>query len=107
MAEYRAGRALLHSRCISQLIAGRFRIVRFIARGGMGEVYEAEDLALSTRLALKTIRRSLAGDPGLAMFKEEIQSARKALHLRFVRRIRGSIPARATCQVSDRAQVRG
>src|SRR5437764_203366 len=26
---------------------------------------------------------------------------------RFVRRIRGSIPARATCQVSDRAQVRG
>src|SRR6202012_5109826 len=26
-----------------QLIAGRFAIVRFIARGGMGEVYEAKD----------------------------------------------------------------
>ena len=27
-----------------ELLAGRFSIVRFIARGGMGEVYEAEDL---------------------------------------------------------------
>src|ERR1700675_792654 len=26
-----------------QLIASRFRVVRFIARGGMGEVYEAKD----------------------------------------------------------------
>ena len=65
---------------IDQLIAGRFRIVRFIARGGMGEVYEAEDLALNTRLALKTIRRNLAGEPGLALFKQEIQSARKVTH---------------------------
>ena len=31
----------------AMVLAGRFRIVRFIARGGMGEVYEAEDLELA------------------------------------------------------------
>jgi hypothetical protein len=31
-----------------ELLAGRFSIVRFIARGGMGAVYEAEDLSLRT-----------------------------------------------------------
>ena len=29
-----------------QIVADRFRIVRFIAAGGMGELYEAEDLEL-------------------------------------------------------------
>ena len=38
------------------LLCERFRVVRFIARGGMGELYEAEDLALGERVALKTIR---------------------------------------------------
>ena len=32
-----------------ELLAGRFSIVRFIARGGMGAVYEAEDLSLRDR----------------------------------------------------------
>jgi serine/threonine protein kinase/tetratricopeptide (TPR) repeat protein len=64
-----------------KLLAGRFRIVRFIARGGMGEVYEAEDLELSERVALKTVRSEIAGD-GRAMerFKREIHLARKVTH---------------------------
>ena len=33
---------------------GRYRIVRFIAAGGMGEVYEATDLALGTEVAVET-----------------------------------------------------
>src|ERR1700721_285762 len=45
-------------------LAGRFRIVRFVARGGMGEVYEAEDTELNERVALKTIRFDLAGGNG-------------------------------------------
>ena len=44
------------------LIAQRFRILRFIARGGMGEVFEAEDLELREHVALKTIRPEIAED---------------------------------------------
>src|ERR1700761_6778710 len=32
------------------LVAGRFRIERFIAKGGMGEVYAAEDLLLKEQV---------------------------------------------------------
>lgn len=38
-----------------ELLAGRFRIVRFIASGGMGQVYEAEDQELRERVAVKII----------------------------------------------------
>jgi len=46
----------------SDILAGRFQIIRFIARGGMGFVYEAEDLQLGGRLALKVIRSEIAGN---------------------------------------------
>src|SRR5262249_27213509 len=63
------------------VLAERFTIVRFIARGGMGEVYEAQDSELSERVALKTIRPDIADDPmALARFKREIQLARKVTH---------------------------
>ncbi|HEV2380744.1 MAG TPA: protein kinase [Terriglobia bacterium] len=64
--------------CPGELIAGRFRVVRFIRRGGMGEVYEAADLELNERVALKTIRPGIASDPRtLARFKQEVQLARR------------------------------
>ena len=44
------------------LLAERFRILRFLASGGMGEVYEAEDTELGERVALKTIRPDLLRD---------------------------------------------
>ena len=60
-----------------ELLLDRFRIVRFIGRGGMGEVYEAEDLQLG-RIALKTVRTDLAAKPQmLARFRQEVQLARK------------------------------
>ena len=63
------------------LLAGRYRLVRFIARGGMGEVYEAEDLELKERVALKTVRWDVALDAlAIERFKREIQLARKVTH---------------------------
>jgi serine/threonine protein kinase len=64
-----------------ELIAERYRVVRFIARGGMGEVYEVEDLVLRDRVALKTVRAEVAAD-GMAVerFKREIHLARKVTH---------------------------
>ncbi len=63
------------------VLAGRFRIVRFIARGGMGEVYEAEDTELSSRVALKTISGHIAEDAAaIALFKREVQLAREVTH---------------------------
>src|SRR5450631_4483410 len=43
-------------------IAGRFNILRFIAQGGMGTVYEANDRMLRSRVALKVIRGRIATD---------------------------------------------
>jgi serine/threonine protein kinase/tetratricopeptide (TPR) repeat protein len=64
-----------------ELLASRFRIVRFIASGGMGDVYEAEDRHLGERIALKTIRPGLAANPHmLARFKTEIQLAKRISH---------------------------
>ncbi|HXS95503.1 MAG TPA: tetratricopeptide repeat protein [Candidatus Limnocylindrales bacterium] len=64
-----------------QEVCGRYRIVRFVDRGGMGEVYEAEDLELKSRIALKTLLPAAAGDSRMvARFKQEIQLARKISH---------------------------
>jgi serine/threonine protein kinase len=64
-----------------QLLGERFRIRRFIGRGGMGEVYEAEDLELGSIIALKTLRPEYASDPSLrARFRREIQLARRVTH---------------------------
>ncbi len=65
-----------------QLIAGRFAIVRFIARGGMGEVYEARDQFLQDAgVALKIIRPEIAADAASsARFEQEVLLARKVVH---------------------------
>jgi tetratricopeptide (TPR) repeat protein len=73
------------SLAVGTRVAGRYRIVRFLARGGMGEVYEAEDLELGVHIALKTLR-TLAGSEGssesraIDRFKREVQLARKVTH---------------------------
>lgn len=62
-------------------LANRFRIVRLIAHGGMGEVYEAKDLELGERVALKTVRpRNSFDKRALARFKKEVQLARRVTH---------------------------
>ena len=65
-----------------QMIAGRFAVVRFIARGGMGEVYEVEDHFLQgVHVALKVILPHIAGDAGSShRFEREVLLARKVTH---------------------------
>jgi WD40 repeat protein len=65
-----------------QLIANRFVIVRFIARGGMGEVYEAKDQFLQgASIALKIIRPEIAADAATAArFEQEVLLARRVVH---------------------------
>ncbi len=63
------------------LLARRYRIVRFLAQGGMGEVYEAEDTELLEHVALKTISAQAGADEAAKdRFKREIFLARKVTH---------------------------
>jgi TolB-like protein/Tfp pilus assembly protein PilF len=63
------------------VLAERYRVLRFLAQGGMGEIYEVEDLQLAERVALKTVRAVAARHPtALERFKREIQLARRVTH---------------------------
>lgn len=63
------------------LLAGRYRVTRAIARGGMGEVYEVEDTQLHETVALKTLDARLAGDElARARFVGEVKAARRVAH---------------------------
>ena len=63
------------------VVSGRYRVERFIASGGMGEVYAAKDLSLHESVALKTIRPELASKPeALLRFVRELRLARRVTH---------------------------
>ena len=64
------------------LVLGRFKIVRLLGMGGMGEVYEAEDSFLrDVHVALKTILPNFARDPDLQQrFEREVLFAREVTH---------------------------
>jgi hypothetical protein len=69
--------------CVGQL--GDFRIVREIGRGGMGIVYEAEQLSLRRRVALKVLPFAAVLDQRqLQRFKNEAQAAALLHHQNIV-----------------------
>jgi serine/threonine-protein kinase len=63
------------------LLAERYRILGLAGRGGMGEVYRAEDLRLGQVVALKFLPEAVAEDPQrLAQFHHEVRIARQVSH---------------------------
>lgn len=64
-----------------EVVAQRFRIVRPLGAGGMGQVFEAEDLELGTRVALKVIRpRATRSPEAETLLRREVHLARRVTH---------------------------
>jgi serine/threonine-protein kinase len=63
------------------LLAQRYRVVSLLGRGGMGEVYRANDLLLGQTVALKFLPAQWAShEATLARFRNEVRIARQISH---------------------------
>src|SRR5678809_919582 len=67
------------------IIAGRYRLVALLGRGGMGEVYRADDLTLDQPVALKFLPEGVGDPQKLAQFHNELRTARLVSHKNVVR----------------------
>src|SRR5215207_2981307 len=64
-----------------ELLAARYRVVAPLGKGGMGEVYRADDLTLGQPVALKFLPADIATDPDrLSRFRKEVAAARRVSH---------------------------
>jgi serine/threonine-protein kinase len=63
------------------LLGQRYRIVSLLGRGGMGEVYRANDLLLGQTVALKFLpAAATAHEAALSRFRNEVRTARQVSH---------------------------
>jgi serine/threonine protein kinase/tetratricopeptide (TPR) repeat protein len=77
------------------VLAGRYRIIAPLGRGGMGEVYRADDTRLGQEIALKFLPESLAADTALlARLIGEVRVGRQVAH-------------RNVCRLYDLVEVPG
>ena len=64
-----------------RLLAGRYRIIALLGKGGMGEVYRADDLTLGQPVALKFLPEEASRDENLLeRFRNEVRIARRVSH---------------------------
>lgn len=64
-----------------RLLAGRYRIIALLGKGGMGEVYRADDLTLGQAVAMKFLPDEASSDEALLeRFRNEVRTARKVSH---------------------------
>jgi len=64
-----------------RLLAGRYRIIALLGRGGMGEVYRADDLTLGQPVALKFLPEEAGKDEALLeRFRNEVRISRRVSH---------------------------
>src|SRR5215831_6029673 len=63
-----------------RLIAGRYRIIALLGKGGMGEVYRADDLTLGQAVAMKFLPEEATSAGLLERFKNEVRIARRISH---------------------------
>ena len=63
------------------ILGGRYRIVSLLGKGGMGEVYRADDLTLEQPVALKFLPGAWSRNPdAIARFRNEVRVARQVSH---------------------------
>ena len=63
------------------VIAGRYRLLNVVGRGGMGTIYKAQDTTLDEVVALKIVRPELARSPQMARrLRSEIRLAHRVAH---------------------------
>jgi serine/threonine-protein kinase len=66
---------------VDKLYGGRYRLIRRIAIGGMGEVWDAKDEVILRNVAIKILKPEYMGDPGfLERFRTEARHAAKVNH---------------------------
>ena len=66
---------------VDKVYGARYRLIRRIAIGGMGEVWEAKDDVILRNVAIKILKPEYTGDPGfLERFRTEARHAAKVNH---------------------------
>ena len=65
----------------TRVLSNRYAIVKHLARGGMADVYEAEDTLLNRSVAVKVLHANFASDEAfVARFRREAQAAANLSH---------------------------